>query len=102
MSTSSKRSTRFVVCAGVVAGALLAGAPAASADLQQQALSLNWRTCGDAANVQCAVLRAPLDYGTPRLGSVKLFLARSPATGTRMGSLFLNFGGPGAPIADFI
>src|SRR5262245_15770165 len=90
-----------LLCAGGVAGAVLIGAPAASAQ-QQQAPSLNWQSCGDAANVECTVLREPMDYDHPNGDKVKLFVAKSPATGTRIGSLFLNFGGPGASIADFI
>jgi pimeloyl-ACP methyl ester carboxylesterase len=91
---------RFLLCVGI-AGAALATAPTALAQ-KQQGPSLNWQTCGDAPNVQCAVLKAPLDYDQPHGDNVKLFVAKSPATGTRIGSLFLNFGGPGASIADFI
>ena len=100
MSAAIGRSMRFLL-AGAVAGAMLAGAPSASAQ-KQQVSPLNWQACGDAPNVQCTVLKAPLDYDKPGGDSVKLFVARSPATGTRIGSLFLNFGGPGASIADFI
>jgi pimeloyl-ACP methyl ester carboxylesterase len=100
MSAAIRRSMRFLL-AGLLAGAVLAGAPVASAQ-KQQGSSLNWQPCGDAPNVQCTVLKAPLDYDKPGGDSVKLFVARSPATGTRLGSLFLNFGGPGASIADFI
>jgi pimeloyl-ACP methyl ester carboxylesterase len=98
----SSRAGQFVLGVAVCAGALMTGAPVAAADHQQDGSSLAWKACGDAPNVQCAVLRAPLDYGRPRDGSVKVFVARSPATGTRLGSLFMNFGGPGASIADFV
>jgi pimeloyl-ACP methyl ester carboxylesterase len=88
---------RLLPAAAIVIG-LLAGAPAATAKDK----SLNWEACGDAPNVQCAVLRAPLDYDKPRGDRIKLFVARSPATGERRGSLFLNFGGPGGTMADVI
>jgi pimeloyl-ACP methyl ester carboxylesterase len=88
------------VAASVVA--VLATAPAASA--ANHAPALDWKACGDAPNVQCAVLRAPLDYDKSHGDRVKLFVARSPATDKahRIGTLFLNFGGPGGTIADFI
>jgi pimeloyl-ACP methyl ester carboxylesterase len=89
------------VCAVVVA--LSAGVPAASAS-ERGGAGLTWKACGEAPGVQCATLRAPLDYDRPRGESVNLFIARSPATdqANRIGSLFVNFGGPGAPIADFL
>jgi pimeloyl-ACP methyl ester carboxylesterase len=88
---------RRALCAGAAVVAVLAVAPSASA-------ALNWEPCGDAPNVECATLRAPLDYDRPRGDHVRLFVARSPATDQahRVGSLFLNFGGPGASIADFL
>jgi pimeloyl-ACP methyl ester carboxylesterase len=89
------------VCAVVVA--LSAGVPAASAS-ERGGAALTWKACGDAPGVQCATLRAPLDYDRSPGESVNLFIARSPATdqANRIGSLFLNFGGPGAPIADYL
>jgi pimeloyl-ACP methyl ester carboxylesterase len=81
--------------------ALAAGAPPAFA--HNDAPALKWKACGDAPNVQCTTVAAPLDYDHPNGDKVKLFVAKSPATGKpRLGSLFLNFGGPGASIADFI
>jgi pimeloyl-ACP methyl ester carboxylesterase len=88
--------------------ALLVSAPAAPAKTHRpakdHALSLDWNACGEAANVQCAVLRAPLDYDRPNGDHIKLFVARSPATDQahRIGTLFLNFGGPGGTMADFV
>ena len=79
---------------------VLATAPAASAT--NGAPSLHWNACGDAPDVECTVLKAPLDYDKPNGERTKVFVARSHATGERKGSLFLNFGGPGASIADFI
>jgi pimeloyl-ACP methyl ester carboxylesterase len=95
----SARAWRLLPAAAIVVG-LLAGAPSAPAKDKP----LNWKACGDSPNVQCAVLRAPLDYDKPHGDRVKLFVARSPATDPahRVGVLFLNFGGPGASIADFL
>ena len=90
------RARRLLPAAAIFVG-LLAAAPNASATNS----SLNWKPCGDAPNVQCATLRAPLDYDHPDGDQVKLFIARSPATGHRIGSLFYNPGGPGGTVADF-
>ena len=90
------RAWRLLPAAAIFVG-LLAAAPSASATNSP----LNWKPCGDAPNVQCATLRAPLDYDHPNGDQVKLFIARSPATGHRIGSLFYNPGGPGGTVADF-
>jgi pimeloyl-ACP methyl ester carboxylesterase len=90
------RAWRLLPVAAILVG-LLAGAPSASATNSP----LNWKPCGDAPDVQCATLRAPLDYDHPNGDQVKLFIARSPATGHRIGSLFYNPGGPGGTVADF-
>ncbi len=103
MIVAPLRPGRLLVSVCAAAGALLVGAPSAPAS-HDQSPSLSFKACGDAPNVQCAVLRAPLDYDRPNDGKVNLFVARSPATDKahRIGTLFLNFGGPGASIADFI
>ena len=93
----SARAWRLLPVAATAA-ALLAGAPNATA----RSTGTAWEPCGDAPDVECATIRAPLDYDRPHGDRVKLFVARSPATGDRIGSLFLNFGGPGASIADFL
>jgi pimeloyl-ACP methyl ester carboxylesterase len=94
MSALSRRG----LLAGAAVAAVLAAAPSASAT------SLNWSACGDSPGVECATLRAPLDYDKPHGDKVKLFVARTRATDPahRIGTLFLNFGGPGASIADFL
>jgi pimeloyl-ACP methyl ester carboxylesterase len=78
----------------VVALAVLA--PAALADGRQR---LRWTPCHPeaGANFQCAVAQVPLDYGNPRAGTIAIALTRLPATDPRrrIGSLFLNPGGPG-------
>ena len=86
----------LVVCALV--GMLLLGAPAA---LARSAPTLTWRDCGD-AGAQCATAKVPKDYGSPGRGTLKLAVAKAPATGKKRGSLFFNFGGPGAPAAIYV
>lgn len=53
---------------------------------------------------ECATVPVPLDYDRPRGPTISLALVRLPAAGTdddRIGSLFLNPGGPGGSGVDF-
>ena len=62
---------------------------------------LHWKSCGGA--FQCTTAKAPLDWKNPETKSISLALMRQPATGsTRLGSLLVNPGGPGASGYDFI
>ncbi|UGS38040.1 alpha/beta fold hydrolase [Capillimicrobium parvum] len=88
---------------GVLAAAMPAGAvtpPAAAAS------ALAWKRCADPAQrgFQCATLRVPLDYGDPGGRTIRLAVVRRPATDRkhRIGTLFFNFGGPGAAGASLL
>ncbi len=64
-----------------------------------------WHPCpGKRAGFECATLRAPLDYGAPRSGDIKLAVSRKKATGPgkRLGSLMVNPGGPGGSAIGFL
>lgn len=52
-----------------------------------------WVNCGPA---DCATIEVPLDYDDPLGSRLDLGITRVPATGERLGSLFVNPGGPGA------
>src|SRR5687768_14699140 len=56
---------------------------------------IDWVPCGD--GFECATFRVPLDYDRPNGAKISLALIRLPATvpGQRIGSLFMNPGGPG-------
>jgi pimeloyl-ACP methyl ester carboxylesterase len=62
---------------------------------------LHWTACrpGD----QCATARLPLDYADPHGATIDVALLRVPAKdpGRRLGTLFVNPGGPGDPATDF-
>jgi pimeloyl-ACP methyl ester carboxylesterase len=64
-----------------------------------------WRRC---KKLQCATLTVPVDYAQPDGEPVKLAVARVPARSPdrRLGSLVINFGGPGdagtATLADYV
>ena len=63
---------------------------------------LTWSDCGD--GLQCATAAVPLDYDRPADEQITLALARRPATdpARRLGSLFVNNGGPGNSVIDFM
>lgn len=63
----------------------------ASSDLGEQAMRV-------ASNLQCTRLKVPLDYEDPDGPTVQIAVLRKPAQGPgkRIGSLFINPGGPGA------
>ncbi len=55
------------------------------------------------SRLQCATYDVPLDYAHPARGTVHLAMVRQRATGPdRLGSLFLNPGGPGGSAAGFV
>lgn len=59
-----------------------------------------WSACDGA--FQCATVSVPVDYDSPRGGQLSLALVKLPATdpAKRIGTLFVNFGGPGASGVD--
>lgn len=57
---------------------------------------VGWSDCS--GGLECAKVLVPLDYANPSEQAITLALARKPATSEpRLGSLFVNPGGPGAP-----
>lgn len=61
---------------------------------------LTWHSCG--GGMQCTTARAPMDWANPADAQIELALVRHPATGTRLGSLLVNPGGPGGSGYDFV
>ena len=61
-----------------------------------------WSDCGD-KGLQCAAVKAPLDYAEPDGQAITLALAKRAASEQpRVGTLFLNPGGPGASGVDLV
>ena len=62
---------------------------------------LHWRPCRKIA--QCATVRLPLNYSHPDGAKVRLALLRIPARDPRhrLGTMFVNPGGPGDSARDF-
>lgn len=59
---------------------------------------VTWVNCGPA---DCATIVAPLDYADPTGPTIDLAITRVAATGDRIGSLFVNPGGPGGSAVDY-
>src|SRR5262245_2994634 len=61
---------------------------------------LEWQDCG--GGFECGTLGVPVDYDDPDGEQVDLRVMRSHATmpDERLGSLFVNYGGPGDPATE--
>jgi pimeloyl-ACP methyl ester carboxylesterase len=67
--------------------------------------ALNWVSCGeDFPGVECATAIVPLDYDHPAGATTEIALTRVPAgdPANKIGSLFVNPGGPGGSGADLV
>ena len=91
-----------VIAAGVVSPSTSVRAERGAADSFIDSLAeaagtpaLNWVGCG--GGFQCATAEVPLNYHYPNGQQIDLAVIRLPATdpGHRIGTLFVNFGGPG-------
>ncbi|SDP35567.1 alpha/beta hydrolase [Lentzea jiangxiensis] len=94
---------RFTVLAAAAA-LMITGAPAAQATPGHAVPKIAWAACGpEHPGFECASVEVPLDYDDPRGATTSVALARKPATdgARRIGSLFLNPGGPGGSGVDF-
>ena len=97
-----RRVLSLVVC--VAASAAIGAAPAGAAERPAAAPvpDLDWRDCD--GGFQCATAEVPRDYARPGGAKLRLALVRRPAIDRehRIGSLFLNPGGPGSSGIDFV
>lgn len=57
------------------------------------AQELEWSECSD--GFECSSFSVPIDYANPADGAMQISVIRKLATGTALGSLVLNPGGPG-------
>ena len=86
----------------VLAAVCLLACPVHASAAQTRERAIEWQPCHE--QFQCATVRVPLDYDRPRSGTISIALTRLPATdpARRIGSLFLNPGGPGGSGVDFV
>ncbi|MFJ2804911.1 alpha/beta hydrolase [Kitasatospora sp. NPDC087271] len=122
---TTPKALRRVAAAGLALTACLVTAPAATAAAAERDggpasagagldryhhQRLDWRSCVlgpddevgrglESAGARCADVTVPLDYSDPRGRTITVAISRLKATDTRhrIGSLLLNFGGPGGP-----
>jgi PBP1b-binding outer membrane lipoprotein LpoB len=68
-------------------------------DFQSQ--KIKWRTCYD--SLLCADVLVPIDYTNIKLGTFKIAVLKYKASNRedRIGSMFVNPGGPGASGFDY-
>jgi pimeloyl-ACP methyl ester carboxylesterase len=107
---AGKAASRFARPAAQLAAAALLAAvlvPAAAAAAAPGSATppvpvLHWRSCY--GGFQCATARVPLSYRDPRGATISIALVRHLATdpARRIGTLFVNLGGPGAQIEGFV
>jgi pimeloyl-ACP methyl ester carboxylesterase len=99
-----RRVLSLALCAAALGAACAYPASAAQATTPEGAPvpKLDWRACDD--GFQCATAEVPRDYARPNGAKVSLAVIRRTAVdqANRIGSLFLNPGGPGGSAVDFV
>jgi pimeloyl-ACP methyl ester carboxylesterase len=96
----SRRWTTLATLGALVAGLLIASPAAAGSSPP-----IAWELCSDLfPEYDCATVDVPLDYDNPRGPKIPIALSRLKATDPerRIGSLFLNPGGPGGSGTEFL
>ena len=114
-SSNPRHRLRRLVLAAMVAvlAATLSAVPSAGASSTPPVSGtgsaavprLHWASCGEGFEAfQCATAVVPLDYDRPSGRQITLALARLPASdpSRRIGSLFINPGGPGGSGVDVV
>ena len=107
----SRRLGHVALAVGIVAGMLCVSSPVTAdsetADDYIDQLAegadtptLSWAACGD--GFVCATAQVPLDYNRPHGQAIDLAVIKLPAAdpSRRIGTLFINFGGPGQSGVD--
>ena len=101
MHTSTRRCLGFVLATVLALGGLGATEHSSAAPTRD----VDWRPCFKAKGAfECARVEVPLDYDKPNGTKISIALTRLPAAdpSQRIGSLFLNPGGPGGSGVDFV
>lgn len=64
--------------------------------------AVNWKPCFE--TLDCAIVRAPLDYSDPRSALIDISVVRRKASdpARRIGVMFVNPGGPGGPTSGLV
>jgi pimeloyl-ACP methyl ester carboxylesterase len=89
---------------GISSVVVLGGLSAWEPSVPAPSAKANWSSCfRDFGPFQCAKVRVPLDYDKPNGAQISIAMVRLPAAKPelRLGSLFINPGGPGGSGVDF-
>ncbi|AQT79663.1 alpha/beta hydrolase [Mycolicibacterium litorale] len=110
MGRTSRTGSALLICTvlavgGTAPSAAATGEPGAG---QVTVPQVTWKSCaqflGDAAHdiptAQCTTVPVPIDDADPTGPQAQLAVIRIPASGQRIGALFVNPGGPGASAVD--
>jgi pimeloyl-ACP methyl ester carboxylesterase len=99
---SPRRAVAVTAPLALTAALLGAGPATATAISAPSVPKLTWTDCAE--GFQCATATVPLDYAQPRGRTISIALTRLPATDQahRIGSLFVNPGGPGGSGVGFV
>lgn len=62
---------------------------------------INWRPCAENTR-ECGTMQVPLDHADPASGTIKVAVMRRRASGSRVGTLLMNPGGPGSSAIDYL
>ena len=94
--------TSLIAVFAVSGVATAAPPPVAPATPARTAATIDWAACYD--DFLCGRVRVPLDYDKPDGRQISLALIKLPATdpARRIGSLFVNPGGPGGSGVEFV
>ncbi|AGL19705.1 alpha/beta hydrolase [Actinoplanes sp. N902-109] len=78
-------------------------ATASPSSASRAGATLVWKPCPEDRTAQCATVRVPVDWDDPYGPATPVVAARRPATdrAARIGTLFVNPGGPGGSGVDF-
>src|SRR2546426_1364297 len=104
MCMGTRRRSFALVCVLVLAITAALGVVAPAANAAPGAPSISWSSCNrDLGPFECGIVQVPLDYSDPSDAAISIAVVRLPAADPthRIGSLFINPGGPGGSGVDF-
>lgn len=107
MKRSSRTGSVLMLCCVLVVGVTTGPADAAP-DAGQTTTPTSWRSCdriiSDAylPTALCATVGVPVDDADPTGAQAQLAVIKIPASGSRIGVLLMNPGGPGASAVDAV
>jgi pimeloyl-ACP methyl ester carboxylesterase len=100
--TSPPARALSIALAALIAVAAFVASTGGAHEQQPSIPHLTWSGCGD--GLQCATASVPLDHDRPDGRQITLALAKLPAGDAqhRIGTLFVNNGGPGNSVLEFM